>query len=273
MGADREQRIAGYLLGRLSEQEEADLEGRYLSDDGLFEELLAVEADLRDAYERGELSRADRQAFEQRLLASSRHREKQAFARALCRYQTQARAPRPSNLLQTWKLMFEGSYRAIIPAVSAALVVLIAGVWWAAHKNAPRSGVGGGPPAVADSSPQTQGSEGKTLAVVLSGSLLRSGGPQLQEVVITPDVNQVQLEARVKADFPGYEAVLQTAESKPVWKESNLKAQGAGDAGRVLLTLSSSQLPSGDYILTLRGLPTAGVPETVAEYAFRVRRS
>jgi hypothetical protein len=32
-------------------------------------------------------------------------------------------------------------------------------------------------------------------------------------------------------------------------------------------------LPPGDYILTLRGLPTAGSPETVAEYAFRVGTS
>ena len=44
-----------YLLGRLPEEAEAELERRYLADDALFEELLAIEDDLRDAYVRGEL--------------------------------------------------------------------------------------------------------------------------------------------------------------------------------------------------------------------------
>ena len=58
-----------YLLGRLPEEEEAELERRYLADDALFEELLAIEDDLRDAYVRGELSMPDHDAFQQRLLA------------------------------------------------------------------------------------------------------------------------------------------------------------------------------------------------------------
>jgi len=271
MDSGREQRIAGYLLGRLSEQEEADLESSYLADDGLFEELLAIEADLRDAYERGELSREDRAAFEQRLLVSPRHRERQAFARALSRPRTQAGAPKTPKLWQTWKLMFKGSYRALVPAVSAALVILIAGVWWLAHKNEARPGEGG--TTVAEHGLPTQGTEGRTLAVVLVGGAVRSGGQQLQEVPIPHDVDQVQLEVRVKADFPGYDAVLQTAEGKPVRKQANLKAQGAPGAEKVLLTLPSTQLPSEDYILTLRGVPAAGAPETVAEYAFRVRKN
>ena len=73
-----------YLLGRLLDEEEAELERRYLADDALFEELLAIEDDLRDAYVRGELSMPDHEAFQQRLLAVPRQRQEQDFAHTLC---------------------------------------------------------------------------------------------------------------------------------------------------------------------------------------------
>ena len=92
-------------------------------------------------------------------------------------------------------------------------------------------------------------------------------------LVIPPDVSQVQLEARVEVSYPRYEAVLQTAESKRIWSKGDLEAQAFPGGKRVLFYISSSLLPPGDYILTLRGLPTAGSPETVAEYSFRVETS
>jgi hypothetical protein len=89
-------------------------------------------------------------------------------------------------------------------------------------------------------------------------------------LVIPPEVSQVRLEARVEVNYPRYEAELQTAESKRIWSKGDLEAQAFPGGKRILLYLSSSLLPPGDYILTLRGLPTAGSPETVAEYAFRI---
>jgi anti-sigma factor RsiW len=75
-----------YLLGQLTEEEQAELEGAYLADDVLFEELAAAENDLRDAYARGELSTPDREAFEQRLLTTSGQQSEQEFARTLGSY-------------------------------------------------------------------------------------------------------------------------------------------------------------------------------------------
>jgi hypothetical protein len=74
----------------------------------------------------------------------------------------------------------------------------------------------------------------------------------------------------VEVDYPRYEAVLQTVESKRIWSKGDLEAQAFPGGKRVLLYISSSLFPPGDYILTLRGLPSSGTPETLAEYAFRI---
>ena len=108
------------------------------------------------------------------------------------------------------------------------------------------------------------------IAVVLSRGLVRGNEEGSKPLVIPPEVSQVRLEARVEVDYPRYEAVLQTAESKRIWSKGDLEAQAFPGGKRVLLYIPSSLLPPGDYILTLRWLPTAGSPETVAEYSFRI---
>jgi hypothetical protein len=105
---------------------------------------------------------------------------------------------------------------------------------------------------------------------VLSRSLVRGNQEVAKPLVIPPEVSQVRLEARVEVNYPRYEAVLQTAESKRIWSKGDLQAQAFPGGKRILFYLSSSLLPPGDYILTVHGLPTTGSPETVAEYAFRV---
>jgi hypothetical protein len=99
---------------------------------------------------------------------------------------------------------------------------------------------------------------------------VRGGEQKSRPVVILPDVRRVRLEARFEGDYPSYEAVLQTAENKRIWSKGNLKDRPFPGGKRILFELSSSLLPTGDYILTLRGIPAAGSPETVAEYTFRV---
>ena len=74
-----------YLLGELSEQDGAKVEEEYFEDDETFEKLSAVEDELIDAYTLGQLSSAERQRFEQRLLLSSAQRERVKFARTLLR--------------------------------------------------------------------------------------------------------------------------------------------------------------------------------------------
>src|SRR5690349_8338982 len=70
-----------YLLGTLSEEERAQLEERYFSDDAEFEEIEVAEGELVDRYVRDELPQSDRERFEQILAASPRLVERVEFAR------------------------------------------------------------------------------------------------------------------------------------------------------------------------------------------------
>ena len=165
--------------------------------------------------------------------------------------------------------------RILLPVLSLSLVILMAGSWWLGRRsvrplqlppasNAPSPAA----PTAGEQEPDT-----RTLAVVLSRGLVRGNEEGSKPLVIPPKVNQVRLEARVEVNYPHYEAVLQTAESKRIWSKGDLEAQAFPGGKRILLYVSSSLLPPGDYILTVHGLPTDGSPETVAEYSFRVGMS
>jgi hypothetical protein len=169
----------------------------------------------------------------------------------------------------------------LIPVVSMSLVILMAGSWWLGRRSvrpqplpsATSQDVSGNASGSAAPTAEEHEPDTKTLAVVLSRGLVRGNEEGSKPLVIPPKVNQVRLEARVEVDYPHYEAVLQTAESKQIWSKGDMEAQAFPGGKRILLYVSSSLLPPGDYILTVHGLPTAGSPETVAEYSFRVGTS
>jgi hypothetical protein len=282
VSSDQEKRMARYLLGQLPEEEQAELERLYLADDDLYEQLLSLEDDLRDAYVRNELSTADREAFEQRLLAAPRQGREQEFARNLCHYVEKASTglvPH-SEPVSKWKSLF-GSLgmppRAVVlPALSFAVLVLIAGGWWLEHKTlqhpTPLSQTDSGTSS-GNVVPASGQEEPGTIALVLGPGLVRGTEEQSKPLVIPPNINQVRLEAPVQVTYQHYEAILQTVEGNRVWSKKDLEAEAIAGSKRIVLHLPSSLLPPGDYILTIRGLQTAGSPETVAEYTFRVSKS
>jgi hypothetical protein len=77
-----ENSIRRYLLGELSEADQAAFEQELLIDRGKFDQVWAVENELVDSYVRGEMSRADRTRFEGHYLASPLHRERVAIAKS-----------------------------------------------------------------------------------------------------------------------------------------------------------------------------------------------
>src|SRR5213080_477817 len=82
---DDDKVIARYLLGDLSEAEQAQLEEHAFSDSDYLQQVRAVEKDLIDEYARGELAGPEREAFEQRFLASEPRRRQIEFAKAFDR--------------------------------------------------------------------------------------------------------------------------------------------------------------------------------------------
>lgn len=281
MGSDQEKRMTQYLLGQLPEHEEAEMERRYLADDTLFEELLATEDDLRDAYVRGELSAPDCEAFEQRLLALPQQRQRQEFARTLrqCLLETGGPAQPLTHRESRWEWLRRAlgaqRQRVLVPALSAALAVLITGGWWLQHRRVPRPTTGPVPGQVPEAQapklPKVHEGQTVTFAVTLAPGLVR-GAEESKSVVIPPEATRVRFEARFEGDYPRYEALVETVEGRQVWSEGNLQAETFLSGKRIFLDLSSRLLAPGDYILAVRGLPASGAAETVAEYAFRVSK-
>lgn len=269
-----------YLLRQLPEREQAELEARYLSDDACFEELLAIEDELRDAYARGELSGRDREAFDQRLLATPQQRQKQEFAQSLRQRVVEASdasADRHESWVAKWKSrcwQFATHHRIVlVPALSATFLLLVAAGLWLGYRSG-RSAVS----APVATTPHTQGplqqqQEPGVIAFVLTPGLVRGNEPGLASLVIPAGISRVRLQARFEGDYPEYEAMLETAENKLVWSARDLKAQASRSGKSISIDIPSSLLPRGDYILTLNGVPAMGPPETVAEYAFRVDHS
>src|SRR5579864_4122167 len=180
MNSDQERRMIQYLLGRLPEPEQAEVEARYLADDDCFAELLAIEDELRDAYARGELSAADRDAFERRLLASSQQATRQEFARTLRQYVIErSLSISPSaSLSSKWMSWFRFVARkpriVLLPLFSASLLILVAAGWWLSHQGGRQlATLPTGPPSTTASTRgrQTPG-ERSTFAFVLNSGLL-----------------------------------------------------------------------------------------------------
>src|SRR6185295_15823887 len=108
-GSNEEDRMVRYLLGLLSEQEAAEMEEVYLSNDELNDELQAVERELIDRYVEGSLSKTEREQFENFFLCSPGRQERLRFAGALRAYGQKADAayvPAQPSLFMTLNSFF-----------------------------------------------------------------------------------------------------------------------------------------------------------------------
>src|SRR5215471_4901141 len=72
-----------YLLGELPDAERTLIEQRFFTDEDYYEQLLAVEDELRYDFVQGRLSPARRESFERRFLGTSRDRNSLDFPGAL----------------------------------------------------------------------------------------------------------------------------------------------------------------------------------------------
>src|ERR1043165_6819285 len=84
-----EKTIRQYLLGDMGGAEMSSFEERMMTDDDLFEMLLAVEDDLIDERAADELSPEERARFDSYFLATPERRERLELARALHEYANQ----------------------------------------------------------------------------------------------------------------------------------------------------------------------------------------
>jgi hypothetical protein len=127
--------IRRYLLGEIAEQDRNPIEVRLLTDPQYFDQLVRVEEELTDQYVRCDLSRHERERFENHFMNAPERREDVAFALALQRYvsseatgRTVTSGPRSwTAFLTNWSPRWRMATNASL--AFAALLLTVAVAW------------------------------------------------------------------------------------------------------------------------------------------------
>jgi hypothetical protein len=262
-----------FLLRTLPDEQRAALETEALRDDGVFEDLQAVEDDLFHDYARGALSDGERRDFERTLLRTPDGPRRLADAQALVVRLDAAPAP--------------GSVSAVrwsAPAwlAAAAVLIALAAAWLLGRPAAPPQQAQqpappptavptGSAPPVPQASPSAAPAATRIVSLALAPGMLRGSPGPVPRVTVTGDVGRLRLVLALPAEnrARAYDALLRTAEGRTVWKSSGLRGDAGG--GTVSMELPAPALPEGDYELVLERR-TEGGPEPVADYRFRLLR-
>ncbi|MGH9936037.1 MAG: hypothetical protein ACREAM_07315 [Blastocatellia bacterium] len=134
-----EEMLERYLLGQLSEEEQRRIEQRFFDDEQYYQQLLEVEDELRCAYARGALPRAQQEQFERRFLIFTDERKRVELARDMIAELPQVSVEEPwrpdsrrsePTIVRGW---LPWSFGWLSPArsfaLAAALVIVAGGVW------------------------------------------------------------------------------------------------------------------------------------------------
>lgn len=255
-------RLRRYLLGNLSEEEAAEFEGLYFASDEVFEDLLAEEDDLIDAYVAEELTPDERSRLERLLPVSTRLRNRVETARAL------GRRGRPSR--RAWPV------RALLLAAS---VILILGVVWAVRTPRPSSEMAtqstpaptaAASAVVAEIPVPTTGSPRRALSYMLIAGVTRDAA-EATVIAVPSGIETVELRVPLETDaFSSYDVQLRTESGRDVLERGGLRSRKEHSGAVVAVEVPAESLSPGVYILTLRGRPARGAIEALDQYSFRV---
>jgi len=293
-----EKLLVKYLLGNLTEEEQVLVEDRAFADADYLGALEAAEADLIDAYLRGELSQSDRRGFELRFLTSPQRRSKVEFARALATIAAESKVREtPAAAWQSLMSVMRGWRPAAQFAVGTAALICIAGGSWLVWDNAAiRSRVAAleaqrrnlevreqrlrrelseekGRAASLAQTPQSP--EAARTPVVASLVLLPGlsrAQTRIERLFLSPSAQiahiEIQLEAR--DDFPRFRAELRTRSGDEILARSNLIKRRTGAGNVVSFDVPATALGVGEYELALKGVGADQSVQDVAYHYFSV---
>jgi hypothetical protein len=290
-----------YLLGNLTEEEQVQVEDRAFADKDCLSSLEAAEADLIDAYVRGELSQPDRRDFELRFLASPERRRKVEFARALATITSESQtqesraAERPFFIRAFW-----GWNPAFQFAAGLAALMCIAGGTWLAFENAAiRSRVAAleaerrgfevreqslrqqlgdeqaRAVALATQNRQPPAADRAPLvaALVLLPGVSRAQA-RVERLVLSPSVQIARIEIQLDArdDYPQFRAELRTKSGEEVLSQGNLARRKSGPGFAVFVDIPVSVLALGEYEMGLKGIAADRTTQDLGYSYFGVQR-
>jgi hypothetical protein len=299
--------LVKYLLGDLTEEEQVRVENRAFADSNYLAVVEATEADLIDAYVRGELSSAERRRFEWRFLASPQRFKKVAFARDLARVvaETKVSESAPTIRLSAWQsltALFRGWSPALRFAAGLAGVICVVGVSWLIVANmSMRSRVAALETQGRDLQTRTQElrrqlDEEQARAASLGAQVQQQQNPaatpgalvaslillpglsraesRREELVLNPSAQIVHIEIQLEPrdDYPRFRAELRTLGGEDVLIRGNLPRRRTSAGYTVPFDAPASALGAGDYELALKGILTDQSVQDVGYYYFSVQK-
>ena len=302
---DDEKLMVQYLLGNLSEEEQVRIEDRAFADAEYLGALEAAEADLIDAYVRGELSPSERLEFERRFLTSSHRRSKVEFARDLVRVTNESKAAQNALLERrppAW-LSLSNLFRGWNPALQfagvLAVLISVAGASWLLVENrAIRSRV-----AALETERRNLETRQEQLRRQLTEEQDRTGklaadlqkppsvsAPLVASLVLLPglaraETGRAQLALNPSAqlahieivleprdDYPRYSSEIRTRSGEEVLIRGNLRRRRSAAGDVVSFDVPTNALDAGEYELTLKGVAGDGRAQDLGYYYFRVQK-
>jgi hypothetical protein len=309
---DEERLIRRYLLGELSEEETLRVEERFFTNRDFYEQILAVENELKYDYGQGHLSSQERQSFESRFLESSESRRRAEMTGVLLKEIAEAaphidRRPsdaRVSRLAQAFRLRNPALQYALV-----ALVLVMAGtsawfIYRTAHlraelERAEVARVNGdeqmerllteerarseqlaqelererNKPGSSPGPTEKPPLLGTIASIALTPGIERDGG-KVKKLRLAPEVEQlrIQLDVRAEGEYESFRASLQTADGDEIWSRARLKAKRTPSGRFIFLTIDVSVLVPGDYVIILKGTTADHPVEEAGDYYLTILR-
>ena len=238
--------IRGFLLGKLSEDEQQKIEERLLIEEDLFQELDISKGELVEEYCANELSQDEHEFFERNFLASPEGKERYAMAITLGGLSLSSRQPTlRTGLWQRLQNLFK-LHPLLISSTSAIAVVLIVAVVF--FFRSPGQIV-----------------TGPTLA---SNLINREQGSLPARVSIPANASELKLRLLIPSDvaqLPSYRAEL---DNKTEITTVKVVEQ---DSDAVWVVIPVSELPRGEYSLKLVAITKEGTEREIpGDYLFNV---
>jgi hypothetical protein len=286
MATDDDARLRQYLLGELSDEQNAALEEEYFENDAILDRVSVAEDELIESYLSGRLPPPDRERFDRHYLAAPNHRSRVAIAREVRRAAAEHRRAtsrrandgerRPSfvHAVLAWPRWLT------VVAGAALLSIAIGGVWVVRTRPGSSTlGPSGTPVAVPGSTATDRNPPAPprrppiVVAATLSPAGVR-GRDEATTVTIPPGTDLVVLHLERDAASPSLSAdhaVVRRVSRAEVWRGPAASERDGGPAGPVRFEVPVTALSRGDYVVTLFGTDEKGREVERYRYFLRIR--
>jgi hypothetical protein len=293
--------LTRYLLGKLTEDEQCQVEDRAFADPEHLALLEAAEADLIDAYVRGELQEGDHRAFELIFLTSDTRRTKVEFARSLAKVAAESE-PAESGVTRR-RSGFEaliGAFPLWNPglqwaAVVTAMICVAGASWLMVQNSAMRSRVAAlegerrnqelrqqalqqqlneepGRVGNVTAGLQQQPSATSPFASLVLVPGLSRDESVVPQIVLTPSMQLARIEIQLEArdDYSRFHAELRTRSGEEILSRSKLPRHRTAAGFSVVMDIPASALAAGEYELALKGILNDQSAQDIGYYYFSV---